>query len=151
MESRMSIITLGVKDMPLAIDFYKDGLGFPTNGTRDDGWIIFHTTGTRFSLFPKDQLARDIDAHLGASSHGFCGITLAHNVKERDDVDRVLKQAESCGGIIVKDAQIAEWGGYSGYFTDLDGYYWEVAWSDEWEFDDDGVLWGGSLGSPPLL
>ncbi len=70
----------------------------------------------------------------------FSGITLAHNTRRKQDVDEVLRLAESAGGIIEKPAQTASWGGYSGYFSDPDGYLWEVAWAQFWQFSPDGSL-----------
>jgi catechol 2,3-dioxygenase-like lactoylglutathione lyase family enzyme len=147
MEPRISIITLGVKSMPASIRFYRDGLGFSTNAEDDAGWAIFRTGGTRFALYPKDKLGQDIG--IPSKGHGFAGITLAHVVPNRSDVDQVIQQAVDAGGSLLKVPREAEWGGYSGYFGDPDGYPWEVAWDGEWEFDDNGTLWGGSLGPMP--
>jgi hypothetical protein len=147
MEPRISIITLGVSSMPVSIRFYRDGLGFPTDAEDESNWAIFRTTGTRFALYPRGELARDIG--LSANGTGFGGVTLAHNVRNRVDVDLVLEQAVAAGGKLLKSPCEAEWGGYSGYFADPDGYPWEVAWGELWEFAQDGTLWGGSLGSVP--
>jgi tRNA(Arg) A34 adenosine deaminase TadA/catechol 2,3-dioxygenase-like lactoylglutathione lyase family enzyme len=146
MEPRISIITLGVAEMAASIRFYRDGLGWPTSAADDAGWAIFRTAGTRFALYPRDALAED--ACLGAEGTGFGGITLAHNVRRRKDVEAVIDRAVAAGARLLKAPQPASWGGYTGYFADLDGYPWEVAWSEAWEFDEDGVLWGGSLGPP---
>jgi hypothetical protein len=134
--------------MPVSIRFYRDGLGFATNAEDDWKWAIFRTAGTRFALYPRDKLAQDIG--LPDVGHGFCGITLAHNVPRREDVDAVIQQAVHAGGRLVKPPCQAGWGGYSGYFADPDGYPWEVAWGDGWKFDENGTLWGGSLGPMPL-
>ena len=140
MEPRISIITLGVKDMRRSILFYRDGLGFETNAGDDAGWAIFKTSGTRFCLYPFKKLAEDINRDFNPPIPMFSGITLAHNTRTKNMVDRVLTLAREAGGNIVKPAQDAFWGGYSGYFTDPDGYYWEVAWSDSWVFDEAGQL-----------
>jgi catechol 2,3-dioxygenase-like lactoylglutathione lyase family enzyme len=147
MESRISIITLGVKSMPASIRFYRDGLGFDTDAKDDWRWAIFRTAGTRFALYPKDELAKDIG--IADAGHGFCGITLAHNTRTKDDVDRVVGAAVEAGGKLLKAPCVAGWGGYSGYFADPAGYPWEVAWAADWVFDGDGTLWGGSLGPKP--
>ncbi len=158
MESRISIITLGVADMARSIRFYRDGLGLPTSVTEDDAAIVFFkTSGTCLALYPNDKLAEDIygsaggvalpkspDPKGGANSPSeppsISGITLAHNTRSKEEVDQVLKLAERAGGKIVKPAQDAFWGGYSGYFSDPDGHLWEVAYGDCWKFNDDGSL-----------
>ncbi len=140
MEPRMSIITLGVKDLESAYRFYHQGLGFPTNSKPEDGIIFLQTAGTRLALYPIEKLAEDISSELTVENHIFTGITLAHNTRQKRDVDEILKLAEEAGGKIVKPAQTVFWGGYSGYFTDLDGYIWEVAWAETWQFNQDGSL-----------
>ena len=140
MEARISIIALGVQDLERSFRFYHDGLGFPTNGKPADGVIFFQTSGTRLELYPRDKLAEDISPAMSGEGSGFPGITLAHNTHTKEEVDQLLRQAEKAGGKIVKPAQNMFWGGYSGYFTDPDGYYWEVAWADFWQFNSDGSL-----------
>lgn len=139
MESRISIITLGVADLPKAIRFYRDGLGFPTNAKDDDPIAFFTTSGTRLALYPLNDLATDIGPGVSAAK-GFGGITLAHNVRRKEEVTEVLALAERAGGKIVKPAHDTFWGGYGGYFADLDGYYWEVAWGPMFDFDSQGAL-----------
>jgi catechol 2,3-dioxygenase-like lactoylglutathione lyase family enzyme len=140
MEPRISIITLGVTDLPRAIRFYRDGLGFPTKAKDDASIAFFETTGTRFGLYPLDKLAEDISPELPAERSAFSGITLSHNVRTRDEVASVLKQAEAAGGRIVKHAQDVFWGGHSGYFADPDGHHWEVAWNPYFPLAEDGTL-----------
>ena len=149
MEARISIITLGVAEMDRAIRFYRDGLGWHTPSKEGDDWAIFRTAGTRLSLYPRDKLAEDIGPDVSPGDWTFGGITLAHNARTKEHVDAILVQAERAGGRILKPAQDADWGGYSGYFADLDGYPWEVAWSTNNRFDEQGTLWGGPLGEPP--
>jgi catechol 2,3-dioxygenase-like lactoylglutathione lyase family enzyme len=139
MESRTSLITLGVSDLPKAIRFYRDGLGFPTTAKDDDLVAFFVTSGTRLSLFPIHELAADIGADV-VPLKGFGGIALAHNVRRKEEVAEVLVLAEKAGGKIVKQAQDTFWGGHAGYFSDLDGYYWEVAWAPMFSFDETGAL-----------
>jgi uncharacterized glyoxalase superfamily protein PhnB len=67
---------------------------------------------------------------------GFGGITLAQNVATRDEVDTSLTDAVKAGGSLLKAAREAEWGGYSGYFTDPDGHPWEVAWNPFFKLDE---------------
>lgn len=140
MEPRITLITLGVKDLERAFRFYHDGLGFPTSGKPEDGMVMFQTNGTRLSLYPLDKLAEDISPDLLAERGSFPGITLSHNTRTKDEVDTILEMAENAGGKIVKSAQPVFWGGYHGYFSDPDGYYWEVAWAEFWQFNADGSL-----------
>lgn len=141
MEPRISIITLGVSDMERSYRFYHDGLGLPTTGKPADPIVFFKTSGVCLALFPFQGLADDIGPGLPQQAGRFGGITIAHNTRTKAEVDEVLALAQSAGGKIVKPAAMAGWGGYSGYFTDPDGYYWEVAWSPkEGQFNPDGSL-----------
>jgi predicted lactoylglutathione lyase len=140
MEARISIITLGVKNLERSYNFCHHGLGFPTDGKVEDGIIFFQTSGTRLALYPLEKLAEDVAPNLSGNGSSFPGITLAHNTRTKEAVDHVLDLAEKAGGTIVKPAQMAFWGGYSGYFRDPDGYYWEVAWAESWKFNPDGSL-----------
>ncbi len=139
MEPRISIITLGVKSLDRSLQFYRDGLGLPTTRKADQGIVFFQTSGVCLALYPYDKLARDVAEAFLVQRSKFTGITLAHNVRSREDVDRLLKQAEQAGAKIEKPASKTEWGGYSGYFSDPDGYLWEVAWG-AFDFHDDGSL-----------
>ncbi len=140
MEPRISIITLGVAELERSLRFYRDGLGFPTSGTPDAGIIFFQTGGTCLALYPVDKLAEDVSSRFAHRAQGFSGVTLAHNTKAKGDVDAILREAERAGGTIEKAAEDVFWGGYSGYFSDPDGYLWEVAYSDQWQFHPDGSL-----------
>lgn len=128
MEPRITVVTLGVGDLDTSISFYRDGLGLPMQD-RDEGIDIayFSLRGLWLALYPRDALAED--ATVPADGSGFSGVTLAHNVSEEAAVERLLEEAEAAGGRIVKPAQDATWGGYSGYFADPDGHLWEVAYS----------------------
>ncbi|HLX55516.1 MAG TPA: VOC family protein [Ktedonobacteraceae bacterium] len=126
MESRISIITLGVNDLDTSIRFYRDGLGLPLREGSDE-IAFFELTGTWLALYPREALAAD--AHVPAQRGGFPGFTLAHNVRSKEEADGVLQQAQQAGATISKPAAETDWGGYSGYFQDPDGYLWEVAWN----------------------
>jgi len=140
MDPRITLITLGISDLPRSVRFYRDGLGWPTTYTEGDPVAFFNTSGTRLSLYPIDHLAADISSDIKPLREGFGGITLAHNVRARDEVAEVLALAAASGGKVVKPAQDAFWGGHSGYFTDPDGYYWEVAWNPGLPLDADGFM-----------
>jgi len=139
MQPRISIITLGVRDLARSLAFYRDGLGLPTTWSPDKGVIVFQTTGTCLALYPLEKLAEDVGPEFDVPPAKFSGITLAHNVRERSDVDRVLAEAAAAGAKIEKPAADTFWGGYSGYFSDPDGYLWEVA-HGAFEFREDGSL-----------
>jgi len=144
MEARISMITLGVGDMKRAYAFYHDGLGFPTPHKMpdkpDEGVIFFQTSGTCLALYPKDKLSEDVRPGTSDGSDPVTAITLAHNVRQREEVAEVLHLAERAGAKIVKPPQEPPWGGLSGYFADPDGYSWEVSWHPDWQFNDDGSL-----------
>ncbi len=97
-------------------------------------------SGSRLSLYPLKELAADISPEVQPAHAGFGGITLGHNVRTKAEVAAVLAKVERAGGRIIKPAQDVFWGGHSGYFTDPDGYYWEVAWSPAAPLDDDGFM-----------
>lgn len=140
MEPRVSLITLGVKDLDLSLRFYRDGLGLPTTWSADKGVIFFKTSGVVLALYPVDDLAKDVgEAWVGEKRSRFTGFSLAHNVRTREEVDHLMAQAERAGAKIEKPAQDAFWGGYSGYFSDPDGYLWEIAWG-AFPIRDDGSL-----------
>ena len=142
MEPRLSLITLGVRDLEASVRFYRDGLGLPTTWGVEKGVVFFQTRGTCLALYPIGELAADVgwsaEAVEGPRPR-FSGITLAHNVREREEVDEVLRQAEAAGGKIERPAHDTFWGGYGGYFSDPDGHLWEVAWG-AFEFREDGSL-----------
>ncbi len=130
MEARVSLITLGVRDLERALTFYADGLGLPLDGERDEveGIAFFRLNPLlRLALFGWDDLAEDMG--VDAQGQGFRGITLAHNVRTKEQVDAVIDQARQAGAEVIKEAQDVFWGGYSGYFRDPDGHVWEVAWN----------------------
>jgi hypothetical protein len=132
MEPRVSIVCLGVADLARATAFYRDGLGLPTDGDYKD-ITFFKLRGAWLSLYPRDLLAKD--AQVPADGSGFAGFTIAHNVRSKEEVDRVLAEAVRAGAKLVKPAHDAFWGGYSGYFSDPDGFLWEVAWSPTFPLD----------------
>jgi catechol 2,3-dioxygenase-like lactoylglutathione lyase family enzyme len=139
MEPRVSVITLGVADLARSYRFYAEGLGLPTTRKPDEGIVFFQTLGTTVALYPYAKLAEDVGPGWDVPRARFSGITLAHNVREREQVDEVLAQAAAAGAEIVKPAAETFWGGYSGYFADPDGHLWEVAWG-AFDFNEDGSL-----------
>lgn len=126
MRPHITLITLGVKDLDRSIEFYEKGLGLPKKES-PEGIAFFETTGTMLALYPRDKLAEDITVPSDGS--GFQGFTLAHNVESPELVDATLREAVAAGAKLVKPGQKVFWGGYSGYFSDPDGFYWEIAWN----------------------
>lgn len=137
MEPRVSIITLGVEDLERSRSFYER-LGWPRCMTKAEGIAFFRAGGMLLALYPRHELAKD--ANLADEGHGFDGFTLAYNTRTREEVDSTLAEAEAAGAKILKPAQEAFWGGYSGYFADPDGFAWEVAWNPSFEIAEDGRL-----------
>lgn len=140
--NRMNIVCLGVKDMEKSIQFYRDGLGFKTDEKDNNPKVIFfNTSGTKLELFPVELLAQDINKNSPLKkTNGFSGITLAYNAKSKKEVVEVIEQARKAGATIEKEPQEVFWGGYHGYFSDPDGYYWEVAWGPNFTFDENDML-----------
>jgi catechol 2,3-dioxygenase-like lactoylglutathione lyase family enzyme len=124
MEPRISLITLGVADLERATRFYQECLGLPRLETPPT--VTFFEMGkTWLGLWARESLAAD--AGFSAQGSGFPGFALAHNVRSPAEVDALLAHVEACGGRVTKPGQATDWGGYSGYFTDPDGFLWEVA------------------------
>ena len=137
MEQRVSLVTLGVSDLRRARRFYENGLGW-TPGFASDDVVFYETGGPIIGLFGRRELASD--ARIKDDGSGFGGVALAHNVRSREEVDAVLEEVKRAGAKILKPAEKTPWGGYSGYFTDMDGHLWEVAHNPAWTIGDDGSV-----------
>lgn len=140
MEPRITLITLGVSNLPRSVRFYRDGLGWPTTYKEGDPVAFFNTAGTRLGLYGLEHLAVDISPTIQPLRSGFSGITLAHNVRTKPEVAEMLTLAERAGARIIKQAQDVFWGGHSGYFIDPDGYYWEIAWNPVMPLNGEGFM-----------
>lgn len=124
MKPRISMITLGVRDLATAVKFYEAGLGFPRMESPPE--VAFFTlNGSWLGLYSRNALAED--ATVPPEGNGFEGFTLSHNVSSEEEVEKVMAQALAAGATLVKAAQKVFWGGYSGYFKDPDGHLWEIA------------------------
>jgi len=124
MQPRISMITLGVRNLAAAIEFYEKGLGLPR--MESPPTVAFFTlNGSWLGLYGWNDLAED--AQVSAEGSGFRGVTIAHNLKSDAEVDALMAQALAAGATLVKSPQKVFWGGYSGYFKDLDGHLWELA------------------------
>jgi uncharacterized protein len=137
MEQRVSIVTLGVADLARSREFYER-MGWRRAMAKSEGIVFFQAGGMALALYPRHELAKD--ANVEADSEGFSGVTLAYNTRSREEVDAVLAEAEHAGAKILKPAKEAFWGGYSGYFSDLDGFFWEVAWNPFFSIAADGAI-----------
>ncbi len=138
MKPRISMITLGVRDLAAAVTFYEQGLGFPRLASPPEV-AFFPLNGTWLGLYGREALAQD--ATVSAEGEGFAAFALAHNVHSTAAVDALVQQAIDAGGVLVKKPQKTFWGGYSGYFKDPDGHLWEVAHNPHFWVGppDDGV------------
>lgn len=137
MEQRLSLITLGVKDLSQSREFYER-LGWRRSMAQAEGIAFFQVGGVALALYPRGELAKD--ANVSAEGGGFSGMALAYNTRHREEVDSVLAEAQAAGAQLVKSAQEAFWGGYSGYFSDPDGFLWEVAWNPSFQIAEDGSV-----------
>jgi predicted lactoylglutathione lyase len=134
MEQRLSLVTLGVVDLEQSLRFYE-ALGWKRGNASADV-VFFQLNGMILALWSRSALAED--AGLAPSERGFGGITLAYNARSKKDVDAALSEAERAGARILKPAKDTVWGGYAGYFADLDGHPWEVAWNPGWTLNKKG-------------
>ena len=135
MKARITVITLGVDDLDRAVRFYRDGLGFTTEGIIgkefEHGAVAFFDlqAGLKLALWPRKSLAHDSGVPSGHASA--TELSIGHNVSSKSEVDEVMDQARNAGAVIVKPAQDTFWGGYAGYFQDPDQHLWEVVWSPQ--------------------
>ena len=135
MKPRITVITLGVDDLQKAVDFYQQGLGLHTDGIVgkefEHGAVAFFElqTGLKLAVWPRKSIAHDTGISVSPSSP--TEFTLGHNVNSKTEVDAVMQQAETAGATIIKPAHDTFWGGYSGYFQDLDKHLWEVVWNPQ--------------------
>ncbi|MGE4233029.1 MAG: VOC family protein [Bacteriovoracia bacterium] len=138
MESRINIVTLGVKNVQKSRKFYEKGLRFKVSRASQDDIVFFHMSGSILALYPRKLLAQD--ANVKPDGKGFDGVTLAQNVASKDQVAKILHQAKKAGAKIVKPAQDVFWGGHSGYFSDPDGHLWEIAWNPFFKIKKNGTI-----------
>jgi uncharacterized protein len=133
MKPRITLLTLGVDDLERAIAFYRDGLGWPTEGIVgtefEHGAVAFFDlqAGLKLALWAQKNIAHDTG--LPQTARSPTAFTIAHNVGSKAEVDAVLTQARAAGATIVKAAQDTFYGGYAGYFQDPDGHLWEIAYN----------------------
>jgi catechol 2,3-dioxygenase-like lactoylglutathione lyase family enzyme len=135
-EQRVSLVTLGVRDLARARAFYE-ALGWTTGAQPADDVVFFRAGGMVLSLWSREQLAEDSGV---ADSGGWGAVTLAHNVRSPAEVDAVVEEARAAGASVVREPAATFWGGYSGVFVDPEGHPWEVAHNPHWTIADDGSI-----------
>lgn len=137
MQARITVITIGVNDLEQSLRFYRDGLGFATDGIVgqefEHGAVVFIQLqpGLRLALWPRQSIAHDTGLPPGPVSP--TEMTLGHNVGSKTEVDDILKKAALAGAHILKPAHDTFWGGYAGYFQDPDSHVWEIVWNPQWQ------------------
>lgn len=137
MRQKLNLITLGVKDLSRSTSFFEK-LGWKKSSASVEGLSLFSLGGMVLALHPWIDLAKD--ATVSPEGSGFSGITISYNAYSEAEVNEVLQKVETLGATIIKPAQKVYWGGYSGYFKDLDGHLFEVAHNPFWELDNAGNL-----------
>ena len=140
MKPRITLLTLGVDDLDRSLEFYRDGLGFPTRGIVgtefEHGAVAFFELqpGLQLAIWPRADIAHD--AGITRTDRSATEFTIGHNVGSKEEVDAVMEQARLAGARIVKPAANTFWGGYAGYFQDPDDHLWEVAWNPQMKIVD---------------
>lgn len=135
MNPSISVITLGVDDLKRALSFYKDGLGWETDGIIgqevDNSAVVFFKlpSGLRLALWPRKSIVAEMGVEV---AHNANEVLLSHNTSSRSEVDVVMKEAKTAGATILHEAKELFWGGYGGFFKDPDGHIWEVTWNPKW-------------------
>ena len=138
MTPRLNLVTLGVSDVAKAKAFYKR-LGLVEHGMSNENVGFFDINGVVLSVYGHKALADD--AKLDSREiPAFRGMSLAWNVNTPQEVDDVLAHAVKAGATLIKSGEKVFWGGYSGYFADLDGHLWEVAHNPFVSIDGDGHI-----------
>jgi predicted lactoylglutathione lyase len=136
MDQRISLITLGVRDIERARSFYE-ALGWKVSSQPDDETVFFQAGGLIVGLWDRAKLAEDSTV---SDTGGWGGITPAHNVASPEQVDEVLEEARAAGATIGREGGKTFYGGYSGVFIDPEGHAWEIAHNPGWTLNDDGSV-----------
>ena len=137
MEPRITLLTLGVDDLQRSLTFYRDGLGWPTEGIVgeeiENGAVVFFDLkdGLKLALWPRTSLAAE--GRVSVAGRAAAEFAIAHNVRSPKEVDDVIALAKRAGAKVTNPPAKRVWGGYSGYFQDPDGHLWEIAWNPQWE------------------
>jgi catechol 2,3-dioxygenase-like lactoylglutathione lyase family enzyme len=140
MKPRITLITIGVNDLERSLKFYRDGLGFPTEGIVgtefEHGAVAFFDlqNGLKLAIWPRKDIAHEAKIPLGQPSA--TEFSIGHNVASQAEVDAVIAQARKAGAVITDPPHETFWGGYAGCFQDPDGHLWEVAWNPDWKVEE---------------
>ena len=134
MEPRVSVVTLGVRDLERSRRFYE-ALGWRSSSKPEDGVVFFQSGGMVFAFWTREELAKDSEVE---DAGGWGGMTLASNLPSREAVDAFLDRAREAGARIAREGSETFWGGYNGIFIDPDGHPWEVAHNPFWTITDVG-------------
>ncbi|MCP1490370.1 VOC family protein [Peribacillus frigoritolerans] len=140
MKPRITVITLGVDDLEKSLEFYREGLGFQTEGIVgkefEHGAVAFFDLqeGIKLAIWSRRDIAHEAKVPLSPKSP--TEFTLGHNVSSKEEVNMVLEKAKIAGAIITDPAHDTFWGGYSAHFQDPDGHLWEVVWNPQWDFNE---------------
>ena len=140
MKPRITVLTLGVRDLERSLKFYRDGLGLSTKGITgtefEHGAVAFFDlqNGLKLAIWHRADIAHDTALQAGLPNA--TEFTIGHNVSARHEVDAVMLQAEKAGAHITKPPSNTFWGGYAGYFQDPDGHLWEVVWNPKWKLEE---------------
>lgn len=141
MKPRVTVLTLGVDDLQRSLQFYRDGLGFPTEGIVgqefEHGAVAFFDlqAGLKLAIWSRKDIAHEAKVPLTVSSS--TEMTIGHNVGSKEEVDQAIEQAKAAGATITDPPHDTFWGGYSAHFLDPDGHLWEVVWNPAWEIDEE--------------
>src|SRR4051794_4433957 len=136
MDQRVSLVTLGVRDLGRARSFYE-ALGWRSGAAPDDDIVFFQAGGMILALWSRVLLEEDTAVEDGG---GWGGVTLAYTVRAPEDVDAVVEEARRAGARIAREPATTFWGGYSAVFVDPEGHPWEVAHNPHWTMHDDGSV-----------
>jgi uncharacterized protein len=138
MEQRLSIVTLGVTDLKISIDFYTNKFGWKQLDSGNENIAFFQLNGIQLALYARDKLAED--ATISSTGSGFKGFTLSYNARSENEVDDLISKLREKGVKIVKNPQKVFWGGYSSYISDPDDNLWEIAFNPYLQIDQQGNI-----------
>lgn len=136
MEQRLTLITLGVRNLQRSRDFYQNIFGWQPMESSNESIVFYQLNGIQLALFPQESLADD--AGVEADGKGFRGFSLAYNVRSEKEVDKLVASLEAKGVTVLKQPQKVFWGGYSSYITDPDNNLWEIAYNPFLPVDEKG-------------
>jgi predicted lactoylglutathione lyase len=136
MDKRISLVTLGCRDVPAARAFYE-AIGWSDPKVYGDHTVFWQAGGMVLALWEREAMA---ESYGLADGPGFGGVALAYNVGSPEEVDVAIGDAERAGGRVTAAPEKQPWGGYSGAFTDPEGHAWEVAHNPGWQLRDDGTI-----------